>query len=549
VILRDYQERHVERASRHLFETGRALVHQATGTGKTPVLARIAADVVSVGGRVLVVVHRTELALQAASTLEHFGLRAEREQGRFRASPEAEVVVASVQTMRGKRKERWDRDWFDLIVVDECHHGAAKSYTAIFDYFEHAMRLGVTATPWRGDGQSLAMIFGGLSCSYDLRTAIADGWLVPLKPQRITISEVDLDGISIRAGDFVAGQLDEAYGEDGALHAVARPLLELAGDRPTLVFAAGVESGTHLATVINNYKPGAAVALSGKSPAEQRELELSRFRRGERQMIVNVGLFTEGTDLPECSCVAIARPTRSKSLYSQMVGRATRLAAGAANIEESIRLGKADAIVLDFAGVTTRHRLASAVSLLADDDADPDVVAAAEELLETEELDVSAALERAAELVVERAEREAREAKVRYFAQAVDPFLGAVNPVVRERWAGDPATDGQVRRLVDDGFKPPGDLTKGEASAIIGRLKERKRLGLCTAKQARYLHDRGGVDARDMPKVVADRIFKLVADANWRVTRSELYALAQYVIAGEGNKQGGDHGVVERAAG
>lgn len=528
--LRDYQRAAVQAAARMLLEKRRALVMLPTGTGKTRTFARICADVVAGGGRVLVMAHRDELLNQAAATLRAYGLRVEVEQGPRTASAAAQVVVGSVATMRGKRKEKWARDHFDLIVIDEAHRGAAPSYRTVIDYFTTARVLGVTATPYRSDGKGLGAVFGELAYRYEMRQAIADGWLVPLKPHKITVSEVDLDGIAVRGGDFVAGQLDEAFGNDHALHAVARPLLEMAGARQAIVFAAGVAHAAELARVLNGYRPDVAVALSGQSCKELRASELERFRRGERQMLINVGLFTEGTDLPMCSCVAVVRPTRSKRLYTQMIGRGARLAEGAANIAESIELGKADCMVLDFVGVTTRHRLATTVAAMADDDIDPDVLADAETMVD-QGLEVDQALELAADLVAKRRDREAREARVRYFAEEIDPFLGTVAPKVG-RWAGDPASKGQLAILADHGLKPTIPLTKGDASAIIDKIGARRADGLCSLKQARRLRSMG-INAAEMSREDADELFAIWREAGkeeggkgWRMTPSELQRAA-----------------------
>lgn len=441
-----------------------------TGTGKTVVFAEIARRVVERGGRVLILAHRDELLVQAASKLRAVGIEAGIEKAAQRAG-DAAVAVASVQTMRGRRLSGFEPDAFRLVVVDEAHHATAASYRDILDRFARARVLGVTATPDRLDGAALGEVFQSVAYRYELRDAIRDGWLCRIEARRVRLA-VDLDAVHTRAGDFDLAELEEAYGTEAAVRAVVNPLLELAGARRAMLFAVSVAHAERLAAAINEREPGSARAASGEMPADERRQVVDAFRAGQLRVLVNCQLFTEGFDCPEVECVAIARPTKSRALYAQMLGRGTRLAAG----KESL-------LVLDFVGNSRRHRLVTPASILAGADVSAEIMEAAERT----EGDVLAALESA-----EAEQQElALAPRTRFWAEATDVFTGLSELPVGD---GTGATAAQLATLYAAGFDPPPALTKAEATVLIDAMVKRREAGLCTYKQARFL-SRHGIDA------------------------------------------------------
>ncbi len=454
-----------------------ALVVLPTGTGKTVVFAELARRTVEQGGRVLVLAHRTELLEQAGAKLRSVGIEPGLEQGGSRAAAER-VVLASVQTLRGARLARLAQDGFGLIVIDEAHHATAAGYRAILDALPAAKVLGVTATPDRLDGEALGKVFATVAARYELRDAIRDGWLSRIEAQRVRV-EVDLDRVHTRAGDFDQRELAAEYMTEQAIRGVVEPLEKVAGDRRTILFSVTVEHAEALALHLNVRAPGTARAVSGQTPAAERAEVVARFRRGELRTLVNCALYTEGFDCPEVEVVAIARPTKSRALFAQMVGRGTRLAPG-----------KDACLVLDFCGNSKRHKLIGPADLLAGSEDPPDVLERAHELGG----DVDQALDQARAEAAERARASSSNEVRRYVIEAVDLFGTQLDLRFDD---GQAATERQREVLERAGLPAPEKLSRKAASGLIDLLVQRRQLGLCTFKQARLLR-RNGIDARTM---------------------------------------------------
>ena len=534
--LRYYQALAVDAAEAAVKTSRSTMIHGATGIGKTVIFTSLAKREANRGGRVLVLSHRIDLVNQAARSLERMGLDVGIEQGKTCSDGLEDVVSASVSTMRGKRLDRMETDSFSLIIVDEAHHGAAKSYVSILDHFASAKVIGVTATPWREDGRGLSHVFDSVCYSYPIKRAIDEGYLVPVRARRVTIKEVDLDGVKVSSGDFIGKHLDQSYCAEDALHAVADPLVDLAWDRSTIVFCAGVNHAASLADVINRKRPGSALMLCAKSTPEERDDGIRGFLSGSIQYLVNVGLYTEGTDLPKCSCVAIVRPTKSKTLYAQMLGRGTRLAHGSMNIEESIRNGKPDCLVIDFFGTTTKHKLAGAVSILSADDIPQDLVDEANALLEESDMGIDEAIQMAIPILEEKTQIKARKVAVDYVIEKVNPYIGKIDDGSDDQLIGQStvsiqdqvkAMGDQIDQLISAGFSNvPEQLTFDQAEKILFRVAERKSAGLCTVKQSKLI-SKYGVDCVDVSKHEASILITHLKRSRWRCTRSELRAMIE----------------------
>lgn len=316
--------------------SGRYLCKLATGLGKTAIFTHVPRD-----GRMLILSHREELVHQPLSWYEGTDTIIGVEQASEHASPLAEVVSASVQTMVN-RKRRYPADWFDTIIVDEAHHAAAKTYRAILDYFKPRALLGFTATPNRSDRVRLNDVFDEIIFDRDLLWGIKNGWLSDIECKRIDIG-YDLRGVHTRQGDYAPGELAEAM--DGTADAIAEAYRTLAKGA-TLIFAVNVHQCEEIAKRI----PGAAVVTGS---TKNRGDIIERFTAGEIPCIVNCMVFSEGTDIPRVETVIIARPTQSDTLYTQMVGRGLRLYPG-----------KERLLLVDCVGVTGKASLCTAPSLL-----------------------------------------------------------------------------------------------------------------------------------------------------------------------------------------
>lgn len=347
----------------------------ATGGGKTPTAMTVAKMSLANGLPTLWIAHRTELIDQAIDKAEQVapGTRIGRMQGRVKQY-RAELVVASIQTastvasLNLLKSRRWG-----LIIVDETHHIAADSYVRLLRDL-HAFEpdgplvLGVTATLDRGDDRALGDVFESIVEPriglIDLIRAPAPGpYLVPPRGVRVKIAELNLDRVRRTSAkrdqgddwsptaDFQPGALGAAMSAAMAPKRIVEAWQEHAPGRPTVAFLPTVALSIEQAQTFNDAGVFAR-HLDGTTPAAERAEALEAFRRGEIVVLCNVGLFTEGTDLPSIACVILGRPTSSASLYQQMVGRGLRM-----------HPGKADCVVLDVTGVTGRHKLATLASL------------------------------------------------------------------------------------------------------------------------------------------------------------------------------------------
>lgn len=488
-----------------------------TGCGKTVVFAELARIVVETIGRVLVIAHRGELLDQAARKLGDVGVDAGVEQAERRAG-RARVVVASVATLKGKRLRQYSPTEFALVIIDEGHHAPAASYQAVLDRFATARVLGVTATAARADGKALGETFESVAYRYELRDAIRDGWLVPIRARRIFVESINLAAVKSRAGDLAQDELAAAMATDEAILGVVIPVLELAGGRRTIVFGVDVAHARALTLALNERKPGSARLAHGEMSADERAQVLTDFRAGAIQFLVNCALYTEGFDEPSVSCIVCARPTKSWALYVQMVGRGTRLVG--LSIAESIGNGKPDMLLLDVAGNSGRHKLVGPIDALAAGAVDDQVRGEAERMLADGDQDLEG-LEEAATAELERRRRAIREsAHVSYFARDVDPFFGdQLGEPCLEPWAAEPATAIEREQLEHLGLKRlPAGLTRGEAQRILSADRDRRKAGLCSYRQWVVL-GKFSVDARAMTKSQAGTRISILAQNDWDPVR------------------------------
>lgn len=305
----------------------RLLLVLPTGGGKTLVASLIIQSAVARGSHILFLAHRRELIAQTSAKLDALGVPHGVIMGDHkRSQPYAPVQVASVATLIRRihadpRDARRLRSEPDLIFVDECHHSAAKSYRSILDAFPRAVVIGLTATPWRVDGKGLGELFQQIVAGPSIRALIEQGFLVPAKG--FTYDVPDLRGVRTSAGDYNLAQLDSAMGKVILSGDYVREWLEHAPGRRTVVFAVNVR---HSKLIVEQFKAAGVPAehVDDETPADVREAALDRVRRGETLVISNVGLFTEGTDLPALEVCILARPTKSVALALQMVGRVLR---------------------------------------------------------------------------------------------------------------------------------------------------------------------------------------------------------------------------------
>ena len=515
--LRPYQ-REAEAAILGEWDAGilRTLLVLPTGCGKTIVFSKVIEDRVRAGDRVLVLAHRGELLEQAADKLaQATGLRCATEKAEESCLGSwYRVVVGSVQSlMRDKRLSRFAHDYFQTIVVDEAHHVLSDGYQRVLNHFCDARVLGVTATPDRGDMRNLGQCFQSLAYEYSLPKAIRDGFLSPIKALTIPL-KLDLTGVGVQSGDFKAGDLGTAL--DPYLEQIADEMERYCFDRKTVVFLPLVKTSQKFRDILNRHGFQAA-EVNGTS--DDRAQILRDFDAGKYNVLCNSMLLTEGWDCPSVDCIVLLRPTKVRSLYSQMVGRGTRLFRG-----------KDHLLLLDFLWHTERHELCHPANLICENE---DVARKMTENIEAAgcPVDIKEAEQKASEDVV--AQREEALAKQlhemrRRKQRLVDPLQFEMSIQAQDLtgyvpafgWEMGPPSDAQKNALEKLGILPDQIENAGKAKLLLDRLSTRQEAGLTTPKQIRLLERRGfqhvGTWSFDHARHLIDRI----AANGWKIPAS-----------------------------
>jgi ATP-dependent helicase IRC3 len=359
--LRDYQQECLSHIlAKYKEGKRRQLVCLPTGTGKTVIFAAFP-SFFRMKNKMLVLAHREELVDQARDKIlsANPGLTVGIEQAGRKADPDSDVVVASVPTLgRGnsRRIERLDPDRFFLVVVDEAHHSTATTYKRVLERFgvmdddTQKLLVGFTATPKRGDGQGLDAVFQEIVYSKSLPEMILARHLSPVAGYRIETA-VDLSRVKTRMGDFVSSQLSEAVNIKERNDLVVKVCKEHLSGRQTLVFCVDV---SHAVSLSETFRASGvkAASITGDTPGDERARTLSRFGAGEVNVLTNCMVLTEGYDESAIAGIVLARPTKSSLLYTQMIGRGTRLHPGKENV-----------LVIDIVDVTRDQKLATLPSL------------------------------------------------------------------------------------------------------------------------------------------------------------------------------------------
>ena len=376
VSLRPYQQQALD-AILAAYRRGvrKQLVVMPTGTGKTVLFSALPKALFDRGPyKTLILAHRDELVTQAREKflLSNPTLRVGIEKGDAQAHPCDDVVCASVQTLSGDRLKRFKARWQmpNLIITDEAHHAIAPGYGEIYEAYRPSplLHIGLTATPARGDKVGLDTVFDELVFSISIEDAIANGSLTPLEGYKC-VTTTQLTGIARSAsGDFSQRQLAHAINTDERNAEVVRAYLDLAPGKKAIVF--GVDIAHSKALAMAFAASGARSAhLDGSLPMDKRRRVLAAFSRGEIDILCNCATLTEGYDEPSIACVILARPTLSAALYTQMVGRGTRLAPG-----------KTTCVVIDMHDVSKSRSCFSLPALFG---APPDFDLAGRDALET----------------------------------------------------------------------------------------------------------------------------------------------------------------------
>lgn len=512
----------------------KTLVVMPTGTGKTIVFASIVNDQVAKGEHVLILAHREELLQQASDKLKMVtGLETALEKAQSSAlDSDKMVVVASVQTLsKQNRLMKYPRDYFGTIIIDEAHHTATKTYKGILEHFIDAKVLGVTATPDRSDMKSLSDIFDSLAFEYKLPDAIREGYLCKINTKTIPV-KVDISKVHINAGDFSAQDLGNVL--DLYLDTIADAIVRECQNRKTVIFTPLVRISKRLCNILNkrNFK---TAEVNGASA--DREDVLKGFDNGEYKALTNAMLLTEGWDCPTVDCIICLRPTRSRSLYAQIVGRGTRLCEGKKNL-----------LVLDFLWLTKKHSLCHPADIFCEDQEvaqkTTDMLADAaltgsnsQENFGSPELGLIEAIEEAQteldeekrKALCELEKQDTIQRKLQAQRQKprglVDPLQYIFSIEAPELNDYQPMFESERQEPSDDiidsiscyGVKGDAIKSQGLAAAILKRLIARRASGMATPKQIRCLESFGFVHVGRWTLRYASGFLDIISSHDWKL--------------------------------
>jgi len=544
--LRDYQSEAVSAVFNAWEEKNSTLVVCPTGTGKTQIFCDIIRKMQP--RRAMVLAHRGELITQAVNRLRNdFGINADIEMADLQADEfyhnRAPVVVSTIQTQCAGngghgRMKIFDPNDFGLVVCDEAHHYTSPSFRRVLDYYKQNPELkilGVTATPDRADEQALGQVFESVAYDYEILDAIHDGWLVPVDQKMVHIEGLDFSAVRTTAGDLNGADLAAVMEAEKNLHGIASASIEIIGDgKRTLVFTVTVKQAEMLSEIFNRHRPGMADWVCGKTPKPDRYRIFRDFDSGRTQVLVNVGVATEGYDNPAVKVIVQGRPTKSRCLYAQIIGRSLRPLKGVVDGVETAEARKIaislspkpSALVLDFVGNAGRHKLMTTADVLGgkvSDEAVERAIAKAkqngkairmDQALDEAERDIHREIE-------ERKKREAARkahlvATARFSTKTINPFdVFQLQPSKARGWdSGKSISEKQRSFLLKQGVNPEG-MPYAQVRQVMNEMFRRFDKKLATLKQCNLLQ-RHGYETKDLSMVDAGKLIDALAKNNWR---------------------------------
>ncbi len=538
--LRPYQLAASDAIFKEWQDNDSTLVVMPTGGGKTILFADVIRRVFP--KRALVVAHREELIFQARDKIQRVtGLSADVEMGEYRAEGglfgQASVVVSTIQTQcsggdGGGRMSKFDPQRFGVLIIDEAHHATSPSYRRVIDYYRTnpALKvLGVTATPDRADEEALGQVFQSVAFDYEVLDAIHDGWLVPIEQQMVHVEGLDYSSVRTTAGDLNGGDLAAVMEAEKNLQQMASASLEIIGSRRALVFTSSVKAAEMTAEIFNRHRAEMAAWVCGKTDRDERRKVLADFAAGKIQVVCNCGVLTEGFDDPGVEVVIMGRPTKSRSLYSQMVGRSTRPLPGVVDGPETADERKAaiaasakpSCLVVDFVGNAGKHKLVTSADILGGKVSEEALELAMERTLKAggpvkmaEALDEAEAELQEQKRLAEAARRARLVATARFTTQTVDPFdVLHLDPVKARGWDNvKQLTEKQRSLLAKQGINPD-NLSFAQGKQLISEIFRRWDGKLCSFKQAKVLR-KYGYDT-DVSFKVASAMIDALAKNRW----------------------------------
>lgn len=304
-----------------------------TGTGKTTVFSSLAKGWSDSGDSVLLVVHRVELVEQIVDRLSQFGIEAGVFAEGYPVNLEKTVQVGMVQGIKN------NLSWIPKkIVIDECHHSVADTYTQLWAHFPNVKILGVTATPVRMDGQGFSDLYQRLVNIYPLEYFFQNNYLV--RPLHFFCSSINPAYLKEVNGEYNISEQSKFLIQSKSINNVVQVYQKYSPNKKGIVFAASVRHSKLLVERFNSLGIPAA-HICGKVPKEERKEIVNKFKKGIYTILCNYDIVSEGFDVPDIDTVLLARRTKSLSTYIQMVGRCLR---------SDVKNGKTNGYVLDCSG-------------------------------------------------------------------------------------------------------------------------------------------------------------------------------------------------------
>lgn len=562
ITLRPYQENCIQSVLEEWKMYQSTLAVAATGLGKTTIFAEIIRGVFP--KRCMVLVHRKELIEQAVDRLRNqCGIICDIEKAHLRAREgylKPECVVASVQTLisgeKGReRMTKFSPNDYDYIIIDEAHRATAKSYRRILAHFKQnpdLKILGVTATPDRADDESLKQVFESVAFNYEILDGIHDGWLVPVDQQMVYVESINFDKVKIVKGDLKETELAKIMEQEETLQGVAHSAIQIIGSKRSLAFAASVMHAKLLSDIFNRHKYGMADFIHGETPEKERDQKLESFRDGTTQIMVNCGIFTEGADFPFLEAIIQARPTKSRSLYAQIIGRALRPLPGIVDglnspQERKISISqsrKPVALIIDYVGNGSRHKLMTSANILGGKISPEALDRAAEkankkgsigesvrmdELLDQSEEEIKAEKQKLiAQMEAKRLAEVARKAHLvgnsTFSTSAINPFdKYHIQPKRVNSWDDrNPLTENQVKALIKNGVNINGMSMTHQKQLFYAMKNTLSDKRISVLKRAGYDHTKFSLSENI-------KIVKLLFDNNFSKPRVEAIRNAKSV--------------------
>jgi len=458
--------------------------------------------------------------------------------------------------------EEYNNYFADGILVHNCHHSVSVGNKAIVDYFldgnPKLKVVGVTATPDRSDEEALGQIFETVASERDVLFGVDNGWLIEPEQQMVSVAGLDFSHMRTTAGDLNGADLSAAMEAESSIQGVVQPVLEaMFGCEPgflfdvpseqwcerltekgeprrTIVFTVSVRQAEMLSNIFNRVVPNLSLWVCGKTSEQERQDIFKSFEDGRSHILVNCGVTTEGYDNPKVSIIAIARPTKSRSLYAQMIGRGTRPLPGVVDggkdkvqrLEAIKTSPKPRMLAMDFVGNSGKHKLITTADILGGNVSDEAVVIAEmkakksktpvnmKQLLEEEEKKLQE--ERELRRLAEEARKQKLVAKVKYSKTKIDPFNAFdITPGKPRGWDEHKQLSEKQRHLLMRQGVDPDTLGYTGGKAVLSELFRRWGSGLCTLKQANLLKG-FGYETKELTMKQASSLIDQLAKNGWR---------------------------------